>query len=146
MIAAARNSENTPDNPGSTGTELIGRKPGAQPGNRNQWRHGLYSAKSRYSYVDRQVRVFRRAVEDALLDASGSIGVREAALVHTCVEACRSALTNRKRLEDAGEVTDEIWLAYERQYLQALDVRDRKIKELLPANNPFASLYGRGKA
>ena len=144
MIAQAKNDENQPDNAGSTDIEQSSAKAGGQPLNRNGWRHGLYSSKSPFAYVDRMVGKFRRALEDAVVEASKGIDVRQASLIHTATEATRQALSNRKRLEDAEAVTDEVWLAYSRAYLAALDLRDRKVKELgLKSNrfDPYAALY-----
>ena len=147
MIATAKTSESKPDNAGSTGTELIGRKPGAQPGNRNQWRHGLFCSKTRFSYVDKRANEFRRCLEDAVVASFDGIDVRRAGLVHSCVEATRAAMSNRRLLdESADKIAPELWMAFQKQYLQCLDMRDKKLRELGLPSDPFdrfKSLYDR---
>jgi hypothetical protein len=147
MIAQARNDENTPDNGDTAGTaQPTDRKPGGQPGNRNGLRHGLFASKSPYSYIDKMVNRFRRALEDAVVEAHGKVSVADAGLIHSATEATRSALANRRRLADVGcKLTPELLIAFDRAHLAALDLRDRKVAGLnLPASgkvSPFAALY-----
>ena len=103
MIAQARNSENQPDNGDTAGSEQpADRKPGGQPGNRNGLRHGLFASKSPYSYIDKMVNRFRRALEDAVVEAHGKVSVADAGLIHSATEATRAALSRISAFPEVG--------------------------------------------
>jgi hypothetical protein len=100
-------------------------------------RHGLYSPSLPRDliYPDRQAGIFRRSLEDAVLErhGSGGIGIREAALIHTAAEAVKLSFKNRAELRAAkkkGILTPELSLAFDNAYLRHLDIRDRKIAQL----------------
>ncbi|MCH8043490.1 MAG: hypothetical protein IID44_07205 [Planctomycetes bacterium] len=147
MIAQATTDENQPNKGDTAGNrQSADRKAGGQPGNRNGLRHGLFASKSPYSYIDKMVNRFRRALEDAVVDAHGKVSVADAALIHSATEATRAALANRRRLADVdGKLTPELLIAFDRAHLAALDLRDRKVAGLnLPASgkvDPYAALY-----
>ena len=120
---------------GAENGQTTKRKPGGQKGNRNRLRHGLYSPSmgKGLSYPDKQAGIFRRAIENALIELRGEVGLLDAALVHSACEAQKVAFANRaakRAAEEAGTLKAELALAFDRDYLRALDVRDRKLVQL----------------
>lgn len=134
---------------GATDGQVEKRKPGGQQGNRNRLRHGLYSPSmgKGLSYPDKQAGIFRRAIENALIELRGEVGLLDAALVHSATEAQKVAFANRaakRAAEEAGALKAELALAFDRDYLKALDVRDRKLLQLglnQREADPWDSLY-----
>lgn len=109
------------------------RKGGAPPGNRNAYRHGLYSPRGPEGskYIDRAAGTFRRHLEDCVVAAYGEISVVHAALIQTASEAARVALAEFKELQTAHSELDFSQRTAKRQAaLKAMDLRDRKVKEL----------------
>lgn len=74
------------------------RKPGGQPGNSNNMRHGLRagSLPGGARYIERDIRQFRKQVESAVLAQRGEIGVYQAALIQSsCRHEQRARLIHR---------------------------------------------------
>lgn len=121
-------------------------RPGAPLGNENARRHGLRSPRSPKSdrYIDRTVQEFRRSVETSVLAACGEISVFHAALIHTSCEATRVALAEMQELRkliEADKLDHQHRTAKRQAALKALDLRDRKLRELgiawqAPAEGP----------
>jgi hypothetical protein len=110
-------------------------KGGAPAGNRNSYRHGLYSPRGPQTtiHVDRAANKFRRHLEDQVLALHGEISTLAAALIQTAAEASRVALaemTELAKLADADKLDPQQRTAKRQAALKALDLRDRKVREL----------------
>lgn len=110
-------------------------KGGAPAGNRNSYRHGLYSPRGAKGtlYVDRAANQFRRHLEDQVLAAHGEISTLAASLIQTAAEASRVALaelTELRELTESDSIKPAERSAKRQAALKALDLRDRKVKEL----------------
>lgn len=108
-------------------------KGGAPPGNRNSYRHGLYSPRGPKGSraIDRAAGTFRRHLEDCTVAAYGEISVLHASLIQTASEAARVALAEFRELcTDHDKLTATERTAKRQAALKALDLRDRKVKEL----------------
>lgn len=121
-------NETTPDKAGSTSTR---RPPSRQ---REKHRHGLFLAGSSLpgmGYVERQVGVFRRELENATLAVHGEINVPKAALIHSACEWTRHSLRCAYWLEqhnDELQPTERAKLSY--AVAQATSMRDKCIERL----------------
>jgi hypothetical protein len=120
-------------------------KGGAPAGNRNSYRHGLFSPRgpAGASYIDRAAGKFRRHLEDQVLAVHGEISTLAASLIQTAAEAARTALAELSELReliDADKLDPQHRTAKRAAALKALDLRDRKVKELgitwRPDNEP----------
>ncbi len=114
-------------------------RPGAPAGNRNAWRHGLYSPTRPQpgTYTDKMGNEYRRHIEDRALEIYGEVGAYEAGLIQSATEATKTAMEIMDRVKKYGDAmkVDQVVTCYT-AYLRALDMRDRKAKELgiaLPA-------------
>lgn len=134
--AAVNESVNArPADPEGIASRLRRRRGGAPPANLNGLRHGLYCARSAQllsEYGGKQCALFRRKLEEIVLEMHGEIPIYCAALIQSAVEATRLAVANRELAAAAspGAIKLETRLALDREYAQHLDRRDRKLKEL----------------
>lgn len=126
--------------PATANTKSVA-KTGAPRGNRNSYRHGLYSPRGPKGtmYTDRAANEFRRHLEDQVLAVHGEISTLAASLIQTAAEAARVAiaeLTELREMLEAGAKDETKGLdpgqrtAKRAAALKALDLRDRKVKEL----------------
>jgi len=108
-------------------------KGGAPKENRNAYRHGLYSPRGPKGSrtIDRAAGTFRRHLEDCTLAAFGEISVLHASLIQTASEAARVALAEFRELcTDHDKLSTTERTSKRQAALKALDLRDRKVKEL----------------
>jgi hypothetical protein len=85
------------------------------------------------SYASRQADAFRRQLEDACAAKYGGIDLPTAATIHTATEAQRVASANRIEKREAaeqGNLSLELSIAFDREYLRALAMRDQSLKAL----------------
>ena len=109
------------------------RGPGPPPANRNAWRHGLYSPTRPQpgTYVDKMGNEYRRHIEERALAIYGEIGAYEAGLIQSATEATKTAMEIMDRVKKhSKEMSHDQILSSYAAYLRALDMRDRKAKEL----------------
>jgi hypothetical protein len=101
---------------------------------RERFRHGLFLPGNNLpgqGYISKQLNLFRRALEDEVLNTKGQIGVLDAALVNTAVEWARHGMRCAYWLEESYDtfkpserVEHSAWVA------KACDARDKAIKAL----------------
>src|SRR5437879_2730371 len=92
--------------PATNGATLAKRPKGGAPnGNRNAYRHGLYSPRGPKSerYIDRAAGLFRRHLESCVLAEHGEISVLDASLIQSAAEAARVALAEFHELRTLHE-------------------------------------------
>lgn len=123
------------------------KKGGAPPNNRNAMRHGLYSATlpPGCGYIKRHGNEYRRFLEDQIIERHGQIGVYEAGIIQTAMEAVNHAMKCQHWLREAYD--DLTWaerLAFSRDIAKHLEIRDRAVEKLkvevmgTAADDPFA--------
>jgi hypothetical protein len=131
-------SEPTPTNPETENGDADDPQPnrgGAPVGNANAATHGLRMTTGELpggcAYITRQLRSFKTALENAVLDARGVLGVYELAAVQSAVEWHSHALKARRWARVADN--DLEWsekLAFSRESARAFDQRDAILKRL----------------
>jgi hypothetical protein len=112
----------------------VKRKPnGAPAGNKNAMRHALNSGglPPNCSYIARQINSFRTAMEKAILDVRGQLGVYEVACVQTATEYHCHALKCRRwaRIAD-DELSHDQRLNFSREIAKAFESRDKILRNL----------------
>lgn len=109
------------------------KRSGAPSGNRNAIRHGLtvQGFPPGCTYIQKQVASFRSALEVAIEQVRGAMGVFEIACIQTAVEWHTHALKARRwvRLEDEKLTIDQR-IAYSREIARAFAERDKVLKAL----------------
>jgi hypothetical protein len=82
-------------------------------------------------HIDRATNYFRRAVEDAVMEAKGEIGLVDACRISTAYRAERTAqLAQRWLLREAENLSAADRLAYAREVVRVSESRDRAIAAL----------------
>jgi hypothetical protein len=122
----------------TTSTQALATQPkrrsgGAPAGNRNGCRHGLRGAAlpRGCERVGREINLFRRALETAVLDARGEITLVDASLINTAYRAERHAQLSQRWLgKEAHDMTPADRLNYSREVVRASESRDKAIDAL----------------
>ena len=120
------------------------RRPGAQPGDRRAWRHGLrgsgFPASCRKE--ESSVNQFKRTAEDAVFAARGEVTLLDAAAIHTATRWERHALLAARWLRVHGEsMTHSERLAYSRDVATASTARDKALESLKLPRRGDASVW-----
>ena len=138
--------------PAATGKSKGGAPKGNQNARRHFARYGLFMPRSPKGsqYIDRAVSTFRRHLEDCLMAEHGEISIHDSCLIDSASQAARVALSELQELRELFDSMDAGQRSAKRQAaLKALDLRDKKVKELgitwrpevLPADDdPFRVL------
>ncbi|MCA9248392.1 MAG: hypothetical protein KDA42_14800 [Planctomycetales bacterium] len=100
--------------------------------NKNAIRHGLTTGKlpAGCGYVERLTNQLRRALESAVLDIAGEIGLFAAATINTACRWERHALLAQRWLRRGKDLTPADKLAFSRDVARASAERDKCIKAL----------------
>lgn len=109
------------------------RGPGAQPGDRRAFRHGLrspgYTAKCRKE--EQNVNSFRRTVEDTTFAAKGEVTLSDALAINTATRWERHALLAARWLRLHGDAMDHTErLSFSREVARASTERDKALATL----------------
>lgn len=121
MSQASKNGSNPPG------------KRGAPKGNRNALRHGLKGGQCPpgAEYIENRVNVLRRNLENAVLDAKGSIGIVDATAVNSALKWERHGLLAQHWLRKQSEtLTPTECLKFSEAVAKASDARDKAIRQL----------------
>lgn len=109
------------------------RKRGAQPGNRNNLRHGLKGGQlpKEARYIEHRMNDFRRQLEGAVIASKGEISLPDAAYVQTAMRWERhAALAQRWLTKQHDEMKPEQRLHFSREVARASAERDKAIAAL----------------
>ena len=108
-----------------------GKKPhGGQKGNRNSIRHGLKAGKlpKDAQYIEVRLNVFRRNLEDAVMQAWGEVTLECAAAIQTALRWERhAALCQRWLTKEEKKLTLDQKITYSREIARASAERDKAI-------------------
>ena len=121
------------------------RKPGGQPNNRSNLRHGLYGSKlpAGCHYIENRCNRLRRQVEDELLATQGNISLTDAAAINSVLqwEKHLALASHYLRLEDSNLSVAEK-LKFSEAVAKASDARDKALLRLgldsKPDESPWA--------
>jgi hypothetical protein len=120
------------------------RRPGPPLGSRNAMRHGLRSSglPKGCAKIERAINHFRRAVEDAVLDARGEVSLVDASYINSAYRWERHAqLAGRWLLLHGDTMSDGDRLSYSREVARASQQRDVAIAALNLPKRPDADFW-----
>ncbi len=130
----------------------IARKPGGQPGNRNNLRHGLRGIGKLpdcMAYLEHQLNNFRRQLEDAVMLAKGDVNITDASLINSALKwEYHGRQAQRWLAQKADELSPDQQLRFSAEVAKASDARDKAIRALnldAPPEAPTLSSYLEGK-